>query len=81
VVLNTAWSAYCLRQDFRNGFPGLGVAFGVYDLVSRYLRPLSSPDEITEEGIGLFGPPDDVEGFRQLALRLCGGKLIQRLVA
>jgi carbonic anhydrase len=78
VVLNAAWSAYCLRQEFRTQFPDLGVVFGAYDLVSRHVRlPLSSPGELTEEEKGLFAPPEDVEGFRQLALRICSGKLVQ----
>ncbi|PYT40473.1 MAG: hypothetical protein DMG45_16745 [Acidobacteria bacterium] len=82
VVLNAAWSAYCLRQEFRTQFPDLGIVFGNYDLISRHVRlPLSPPDEVTDEEKGLFAPPEDVEGFRQLALRLCSGKLIQSLIA
>lgn len=81
VVLNAAWSAYCLRQEFRTQFPDLGVVFGTYDLVSRHVRlPLSPPGEFTEEEKGLFAPPEDVEGFRQLALRICSGKLVQSLL-
>jgi carbonic anhydrase len=81
VVLNAAWSAYCLRQEFRAAFPALGVVFGAYDLVSRHVRlPLSPPGELTEEEKGLFAPPEDVEGFRQLALRICSGKLVQSLL-
>jgi carbonic anhydrase len=78
VVLNAAWSAYCLRQEFQTQFPELGVVFGAYDLVSRHVRlPLSPPSELTKEEQGLFTPPEDVEGFRQLALRICSGKLVQ----
>ena len=78
VVLNAAWSAYCLRQEFQTQFPELGVVFGAYDLVTRHVRlPLSPPGELTEEEQGLFPPPEDVEGFRQLALRICSGKLVQ----
>jgi carbonic anhydrase len=81
VVLNAAWSAYCLRQEFRTQFPDLGVVFGTYDLISRHVRlPLSPPGELTEEEKGLFAPPEDVEGFRQLALRICSGKLVQSLL-
>jgi carbonic anhydrase len=81
VVLNAAWSAYCLRQEFRTRFPELGVVFGAYDLVTRHVRlPLSLPGELTEEEQGLFMPPEDVEGFRQLALRICSGKLVQSLL-
>lgn len=81
VVLNAAWSAYCLRQEFCAKFPELGVVFGAYDLVSRHVRlPLSPPGELTEEEKGLFAPPEDVEGFRHLALRICSGKLVRSLL-
>jgi carbonic anhydrase len=81
VVLNAAWNSYCLRQEFRAQFPGLAVVFGAYDLVTRHVRlPLSPPGELTEEEQGLFSPPEDVEGFRQLALRICRGKLVQSLL-
>src|SRR5258706_908317 len=44
VVLNAAWSAYCLRQEFRTQSPDLGVVFGTYDPLSRHVRrPLSRP--------------------------------------
>ena len=82
VALNSAWSAYCLRQEFRTQFPDLGVVFGTYDLVSRRVRlPLSPPGEITEEEQGLFAPPEDVEQFRQLAIRICSGRLVQSLLS
>lgn len=81
VVLNAAWGAYCLRQEFRTRFPDLGVVFGAYDLVSRCVRlPLSPVGELTEEEKGLFAPPEDVEGFRELAVRVCSGKLVQSLL-
>jgi carbonic anhydrase len=82
VVLNAAWSAYCLRKEFQNRFPDLGVVFGAYDLLSGHLRlPLSPPGKITEEEKGLFLPPQDASGFRQLALRICQGEFIQSLMA
>jgi carbonic anhydrase len=81
VVLNAAWSAYCLRQEFRTQFPDLGVVFGTYDLVSRHVRlPLSPPGELGEEEKGLFAPPEDVEGFRQLTHRICSCRLVQSLL-
>lgn len=81
VVLNAAWSAYCLRKYFQAQFPDLGVMYGVYDLVTRYVRlPLSLPGELTDEEKGLFAPPEDVEGFRQLSRRICGGQLVQNLL-
>jgi carbonic anhydrase len=81
IVLNAAWSAYCLRLGIGKDFPGLDVVFGTYDLSTRYVRlPLSPANEITEEERGLFTPPDDAEGFRQLARRICSGRLVQKLL-
>jgi carbonic anhydrase len=81
VVLNAAWSAYCLRQEFRSQFPELGIVFGAYDLVTRYVRlPLSPSGELTEQEKGLFAPPESVEEFLQLARRICAGKLVESLV-
>jgi carbonic anhydrase len=81
VTLNAAWSAYCLRQEFRTQFPDLGVVFGTYDLASRRVKlPLSLPGENTEEEQGLFAPPEDAEQFRQLAHRICSGTLIRSLL-
>jgi len=81
VVLNAAWSAYCLRQEFRTRFPDLGIVFGIYDLASRHVRlPLSPPGELAEEEKGLFAPPENVEEFRQLTHRICSGKLVRGLL-
>ena len=80
-ILNAAWTAYCLRQVFRLEFPDLGVVFGAYDLVTRYVRlPLSPAGELTEEEKGLFTPPEDIEGFRQLSRKICGGSLVRSLL-
>jgi carbonic anhydrase len=81
VTMNAAWSAYSLSQEFQSKRPGLKVAFGVYDLVSRNVRmPLSVTARITEEEKGLFAPPEDADDFRELALRLCGSGLTQELL-
>jgi carbonic anhydrase len=81
VVLNAAWTAYCLQREFHEEFPDLGVVYGAYDLTSRRVRlPLSLPGNLTEEEKGLFMPPENVEGFRDLARRICGGKLVQSLL-
>ena len=81
ITLNAAWSAYCLCQEFRAHFPDLGVVFGNYDLVSRRVRlPLSPRDEIIDEEQGLFAPPENAEQFRQLAHRICSGRLVQSLL-
>jgi carbonic anhydrase len=81
VVLNAAWTAYCLRKEFHEEFPELGVVYGSYDLITRRVRlPLSPATEVTEEEKGLFEPPEDVEAFRQLALRICSGKLVRSML-
>jgi carbonic anhydrase len=81
VVLNAAWNAFCLRREFADRYPSLNVAFGAYDLISRYVRlPLSPPGEITEEEKGLFPPPEDEDGFAELANTICQGKLMQSLL-
>ncbi len=82
ITLNAAWSAYCLCQEFRTHFPDLGVVFGNYDLASRRVRlPLSPRDEIIDEEQGLFAPPENAEQFRQLAHRICSGRLVQSLLS
>jgi carbonic anhydrase len=81
VIMNAAWSAYCLRQEFRDRASDLGVAFGAYDLFSRYVRlPLSPPGEITDVEKGLFAPPDGADDFRELASRICRGRLVGKLL-
>ena len=81
VILNAAWTAYCLRTEFRTEFPDLGVVYGAYDLASRHVRlPLSPPGSLTEEEKGLFAPPEDAEGFRELSRRICGSELVQSLI-
>jgi len=82
VVLNAAWSAYCLRQEFKDRLPRLGVVYGAYDLISGLVRlPLSLPGQFTREEKGLFVPPKDAAGFRQLALKICDGQLTRSLMA
>jgi carbonic anhydrase len=80
-ILNAAWTAYCLRQVFQRDFPDLGVVFGAYDLVTRHVRlPLSPAGELTEDEKGLFTPPEDIESFRQLSRKICGGSLVRGLL-
>jgi carbonic anhydrase len=82
VVMNAAWSAYCLRQEFLADSRKLGIAFGAYDLLSRRVRlPLSPPGQVSDEETGLFAPPEDADGFRELARRICGGKLVETLLS
>ncbi len=70
VALNAGLTASILQQEFARDRPGLGVAYGVYDLTERKLR---LPGFVVEAGVkevGLAEPPADLEGFRQLGLRL-----------
>jgi len=80
ITMNSAWTAYCLRQEFTaSSRHELGVVFDAYDLVSRFVRlPMSLAGSLTAEEIGLFEPPDTAEGFRSLALYLCRGKVVQQ---
>lgn len=80
ITMNAAWTAFCLRQEFNaNSRRDLGVVFGAYDLVSRFVRlPMSPHGALTDEEIGLFEPPDTAEGFRALALYLSRGKVVQQ---
>jgi len=81
VIMNAAWSAYCLSQEVRQRGSSIGVAFGAYDLVSRYVRmPLSSSAQITEEEKGLFAPPETIDDFRELGLKICGSKLVHSVL-
>jgi hypothetical protein len=82
VVVNAAWNAYCLRQEFKDKIPELGVVFGAYDLIRGHVRlPLSPLGQIREQEKGLFAPPKDRAGFRRLALKTCKGQLIRTLMA
>lgn len=82
VVLNAAWSAYRLREEFRRNFPDVQEVFGAYDLVSGYVRlPLSLTAEVTDEEKGLVVLPKNAEGFRQPAIRISEGDLIGSLIS
>jgi len=43
--------------------------------------PLSPPGRLAEEDRGLFATPEDVEGFRELASRICIGNHVRSLLA
>jgi carbonic anhydrase len=81
VALNGCWSAYCLEREFRERSHHPKVVFGVYDLISGHVRlPLSLPSQVSADESGLFPPPEDAKGIRQLALRICQGRIIQNLL-
>ncbi|PWT94781.1 MAG: carbonic anhydrase, partial [Blastocatellia bacterium] len=64
---NAARNAHCLNQEFRSRYPDVGVVFGVYDLLSRYVSlPLSPSNRLSDAEKGLFAPPDNAEDFVSL---------------
>lgn len=80
VVLNAAWAAFSLRQELQNREDSpLDTVFGIYDLVSRYVRlPVDPGPQGT--GIGLHSPPSDQAGFESLAARVAEGQFIRNLL-
>jgi carbonic anhydrase len=81
VVMNAAWHAHCLLEEFKDS--GIDVAFGSYDLISRFVRlPLSLPaGAIQESELGLFAPPRTPDEFRALANEVCTGALVKGLIS
>lgn len=76
VVINAAWNAFSLRQEMAESDHPMPVVFGVYDLVSRYVRlPLAS-DPARDRG--LHPAPVTNDEFWQLALRVASGEFIGR---
>ena len=81
VVMNAAWSAHCLKEEFRAVGSDLEILFGVYDLVSHYVRlPLSHWAQTTEQEKGLFTPPETADEFRELARTISSSNLIHTLL-
>lgn len=81
VVLNAAWAAFSLKQELadREHAP-LEVVFGVYDLVSRYVRLPIAPSGPNTPDTGLHYPPADERGFEQLADSVADGAFIRSLL-
>jgi carbonic anhydrase len=79
VPLSAAMTAAAVRHEFADRLgPGLGVVFGVYDLVSRRVHvPLESDPEV---GVRLAVPPADEAGFDQLGMLIAAAKPIRDLV-
>jgi carbonic anhydrase len=79
VALNACLAAYALKQEIER--PGLRVLFGSYDLASRSVRlPLAPRGRSPRTEIGLFPPPEDADGLRDLAVRLAGSGAIASLL-
>lgn len=79
VALNACLAAFALKQELES--PSCRVLFGNYDLASRSIRlPLAGAGRSTRPEIGLFAPPDDNAGLRDLALRLAGSARIASLL-
>jgi hypothetical protein len=69
VALNACLSAFALKPDLEG--PNVRVLFGSYDLASRFVRlPLAPAGRSKRQEIGLFPPPEEHDGLRELALRL-----------
>lgn len=76
VVLNAALNAAALRKEFADRVgPERQVVYGVYNLVSRRVKVDLEKDE--NLSIQLAEPPQDAEGFEQLAILLGGSQAIR----
>lgn len=79
VALNACLAAYALKQELES--PKLRVLFGSYDLASRSVRlPLAPAGRSSRLEIGLFPPPRDADGFRELGLQLAGSASVASLL-
>lgn len=79
VPLSAAMTAAAVRHEFADRLgPGLGVVYGVYDLVSRRVHvPLENEPEV---GVKLAAPPADDTGFEQLGMLIAAGRPVRDLV-
>jgi hypothetical protein len=79
VPLSAAMTAAAVRHEFTDRIgPGLGVVFGVYDLVSRRVHvPLESEPDV---GVKLAAPPTDEAGFEQLGMLIAAGRPVRDLL-
>jgi carbonic anhydrase len=80
VILNSALSAAVLVHTFHNSLGDkLQVYFGVYDLRLRTVG-LPAVDTPGDWEAGLFDPPTDQTGFRNLGRRMATSRYIQELL-
>jgi carbonic anhydrase len=79
VALNACLSAFALKQELEG--PHLRVLFGSYDLARRSVSlPLAPEGRSPRSENGLFPPPDDDDGLRDLSVRLAGSARITSLL-
>ncbi len=79
VIVNAAWNAFSLQQEIAGRGHQMAVVFGVYDLVSRYVRlPLHTE---AARDRGLHPAPATNDEFWELALRTARGEFVGHLLA
>jgi carbonic anhydrase len=78
VVLHAALTAATLKQEFKSRIEPQGVAFGVYDLVTRKVAVNLEPSP--KIGFGLAPAPEGHEAFDTLGLLLAGSTKIRNLL-
>ena len=79
VALNACLSAFALKRDLEGR--RLRVLFGSYDLASRSVGlPLASDGRRARPQVGLFAPPEDDRGLRELAARVAGSASVASLL-
>lgn len=80
VTVNAAIMASSLRSELaRYGSPGIAPTFGVYDLQSHRVG-VAAADGAADHRTGLFDPPSDAQGFRDLAADVAGGPAVDALL-
>ena len=87
VVVNAAWTAYCLRQEFPHDGqhpPGPEVVYGVYDLGSRLVGlPVGEPADGAAPPLapGLHPPPVDPASFAALTREVAAAARVNETLA
>lgn len=80
VPVNAAIMASSLRSELASyGFDEIEPAFGVYDLVSHRVG-VPATDDTGAARTGLFAPPSDAQGFRDLAMAVVEGPVVRSLL-
>lgn len=80
VVLNASMSAAIIQQEFVTAESGVGVVFGVYDLLSRRVQVPLAGDLAGMNEVSLMPPPQDLEGFAKLGKQVAGSDVIRALL-
>jgi carbonic anhydrase len=82
VTLNAALTAWTLCRELRDSLrPGMEVVYGVYDLLSRYVRvPVAGAAAAGTADAGLEPPPTDADSYRELAQRVASSDYASELL-